>query len=123
MTDKEKEKLAEFDKLKQEKEKLEKEKEFLKTQSLKNQSQIEQTKIQRTQPNKLIEEVRRKIIQAYNSEEYLFGMYQKLMQNFLSWEEVGNEEQKETIKLVKSEVNKCVEFLERVSNNILYQQN
>jgi len=100
-------KLAEFDKLKAEKEKKDKE--------------LERWKSFKTEPrNNLVEELRSKIIQAYNSEEYLNGMYQKLLRTFLTWEEVGSEEQKEAIKSVRPEINNCIRFLERNQNNINY---
>jgi len=135
MTDKEKQKLSEFDKIKLEKEKKDKEltqlvrqNELLKTQTQekhdevkKLNSRLEQWKSFKTESrSNLTEEVRKKIIEAYNAEDYLIGMYREVMKNLLIWEYSGTEEQKETIKTLKTEINKCINFLEKVQTQINY---
>lgn len=65
-------------------------------------------------PGSLVEQIRQKVIQAYNSTDYLNGYYEKLMKQFLNWEITGTEEQKNAIATTRTEINKCLKFLEEI---------
>lgn len=90
--------------------------------NLKNQIKIKNAEIDKLKgwktqlpPDSLVEQIRQKIVQAYNSTDYLNGYYDKLMKQFLNWEITGNEQQKNALKETKIEINKCVAFLEKVA--------
>lgn len=89
--------------------------------NLKNQVKIKNAEIEKLKgwktnpaPDSLTEQIKQKVIQAYNSTDYLNGYYEKLMKQFLNWEITGNEQQKNAIKETKIEVNKCLKFLEEI---------
>lgn len=93
------------------------------TNNLKNQVKLKNAEIEKLRgwktqpaPGSLVEQVRQKIIQAYNSTDYLNGYYEKLMKQFLNWEITGTQEQKSAVATTKSEINKCVNFLENVAS-------
>jgi Skp family chaperone for outer membrane proteins len=90
LTDEEKEAIKEYPKLKKDYDNL-KTKNDKEIAKLKNDIKIKNTEIDKLKgwktqpdPSSLVDQINQKIIQAYNSTDYLNGYYEKLMKQFLN---------------------------------------
>jgi len=113
LTDLDQQKIAEYESLKKGLELNEKEKEELKKQIENKEKDNRILKKWKTPEaeSDLNKEIQQKIIDAYNTEEFLLDYHKKLLTNFLDWEYMGNEKQRTASKKNKAGLNKCLKFL------------